>query len=63
LGQGITRHLKAKIGNNCVIGQRTSVDSESKIINSVLGKDCKIGKGVVIENCIIWDNVEVKDNC
>jgi len=46
-----------------VIGPRTSVDAESKIINSVLGKDCKIGRGVVIENSIIWDNVEVKDNC
>lgn len=30
--------------------------------NSTIGKCCKIGKNVIIENSILWDNVTVNDN-
>lgn len=29
---------------------------------STIGFNCKLGKNVVIQNCIIWDNVEIADN-
>lgn len=45
------------------------IKGESNIPKSVkfigvntVGKNCKIGENVTLENCIIWDNVEIKDN-
>ena len=29
---------------------------------NTIGKNCIIGKNVTLENCIIWDDVEIKDN-
>ena len=29
--------------------------------NSVIGEECFIGKNVTLENCILWDGVEIKD--
>lgn len=62
LGKLKARHLKAKIGDNCVIGEDTSIGAETRIVNSVIGKGCRIGQGVLVENSIIWDHVELKDN-
>ncbi len=28
----------------------------------VLGKGCHIGKGAVVENSLLWDNVDVGEN-
>ena len=30
--------------------------------NNVIGKNCVIGKNVILKDCIIWDDVEIKDN-
>lgn len=30
--------------------------------NSTIGNNCKIGKNVTLENCILWDNVSIEDN-
>jgi len=55
--------LKAKIGDNCVIGADTSIGEETTIVNSIIGKGCKIGKNIKIENSIIWDFVELNNDC
>ena len=44
-----------------MIGKDTSIGAETRIVNSVIGKGCTIGDGVLIENSIIWDFVELKD--
>ena len=30
--------------------------------HSVIGDECLIGKNVTLENCILWDGVEISDN-
>lgn len=53
---GINAKVKNSIvGDGCVI--------EGTVINSVLFRGVKIGKGTTVENCIIMDATEIGDNC
>jgi len=68
LGKGVTKQISVKISDGCVIGEGTKIGtlegkSKTKIVKSVIGKECTIGDGVSIRNCVIWDNVTIGDNC
>lgn len=39
----------------------TSISSDSKLVRSVIGGNCKIGKKVDIMRSIIMDGVEIRD--
>ncbi|KAJ5076418.1 translation initiation factor eif-2b subunit epsilon [Anaeramoeba ignava] len=54
---------KAELPSNVLIGSQTSIQQNSRIINSVIGRNCKIGKFVDIKNSILWNGVEIGDNC
>ena len=45
------------VSDCCLIGMRSSVGNNSKIINSTIGSDCEIGDNVIIENSIICNDV------
>lgn len=45
-----------------ISGKSYIAPSASIVGNNTIGTDCIIGKNVTLENCIIWDDVEVKDN-
>ena len=52
---------RAKLGS--YICGKTSLPHNIKFIgHSVIGDDCIIGKNVTLENCILWDGVEIADN-
>lgn len=53
---GIGAEVKNSIvGDGCVI--------EGKVINSVLFRGVKVGKGTTVENCVIMDATEIGENC
>ena len=57
----------AKIGkgcklHNCVIAERTVVEEECKIRNSVLWHDAKIGRKFVLDNGVICNDNAIEDN-
>ena len=39
-----------------------SCEIHGKVINSIIGRACRIGKNAVIENCLIMPGVEIGDN-
>lgn len=42
---------------------KTHLPEDIKLIgHSVVGDECIIGKNVTLENCILWDGVEITDN-
>lgn len=42
---------------------KSIIPSTTKFIgHSVIGDECLIGKNVTLENCILWDGVEISDN-
>lgn len=45
-----------------IAGQSHISPSASFLGCNTIGKDCIIGKNVTLENCIIWDDVEIHDN-
>ncbi|XP_039791852.1 translation initiation factor eIF-2B subunit epsilon-like isoform X2 [Panicum virgatum] len=59
----VTLSHSAQIGANSVVGSATSIGDHCKILNSVIGEDCKIGKNVLINGSYIWDNVIIEDGC
>lgn len=49
--------------NGSYIADKSYISSSASFLGfSTIGKNCIIGKHVVLENCIIWDDVQVKDN-
>lgn len=44
-----------------VLGQDTSLADGSVVSHSVLGRRCKVGKNVVIEDSYIWDDVVIEE--
>ena len=52
---------RAELGS--YICGNTKLPKRIKFIgHSVIGNDCLIGKHVTLENCILWDGVEIADN-
>lgn len=52
-----------KTEKGAYINQNSYIAPSVEIIGeNCIGKDCIIGKNVTLENCIIWDNVEIADN-
>ncbi|KAL2134605.1 hypothetical protein VTI74DRAFT_11347 [Chaetomium olivicolor] len=43
------------------LGRNTTVKAGSIVSGSVIGRRCKIGKNVVIENSYIWDDTVIRD--
>jgi NDP-sugar pyrophosphorylase family protein len=45
------------------ISGKSYISPSAKFIGfNTIGENCIIGKNVTLENCIIWDDVEIKDN-
>jgi translation initiation factor eIF-2B subunit epsilon len=42
-----------------VLGRDTSVGEGATISSSVLGRECRIGRDVTLENCYLWGSVTV----
>lgn len=59
----VTLSYSAQIGANSVVGSATSIGDHCKVLNSVIGEGCKIGKNVLINGSYIWDNVIIEDGC
>lgn len=59
----VTLSPSAQIGANSVVGSATSIGDHCKVLNSVIGEGCKIGKNVLINGSFIWDNVIIEDGC
>lgn len=54
-------HAHDALLTKSIIGRGTAIGSSSRISNSVIGKDCKIGANVVVEDSYIWDNTSIED--
>lgn len=52
-----------KSENGLFIENDAQIDKSVKFIGySTIGRNSKIGKNTIVENCIIWDNVTIGDN-
>jgi translation initiation factor eIF-2B subunit epsilon len=71
---GVERHMmyveqkgKTKVGK-CVtlkgpgmVGSHTKIKDSCVVTSTVVGNDCFIGENVTLENCHLWDGVQVED--
>ncbi|PGH26578.1 hypothetical protein AJ80_01707 [Polytolypa hystricis UAMH7299] len=61
LEQGVMQARSAVIGARSAIGQDTTIGERTVIKNSVIGRRCRIGNDVVLEDAYLWDDVAVGD--
>ena len=53
---------EARIEGMAVIGDNTRIRGDARISSCVIGRNCRIDAGVVLENTILWDDVTVRAN-
>ena len=53
--------FRFQVGTDCMVGERTTIEEKSSIKRSVIGRDCKIGAGVRISNCVVMDKVVIEN--
>ncbi|KAF7724274.1 hypothetical protein EC973_001175 [Apophysomyces ossiformis] len=51
------------IDDNVQIGAGTVIGENTRISNSVIGRNCRIGANVVLDGVYLWDDVVIHDNC
>ncbi|GAM17076.1 hypothetical protein SAMD00019534_002510 [Acytostelium subglobosum LB1] len=51
------------VGADCVIGTESILGPKCSVKKSIIGKHCKFGQSVRIENAIIMDYVTIEDHC
>mgnify|MGYP002378433163 CR=1 FL=1 len=50
-----------KISPDCVIGEGTEIGKKTIIKRTIIGKNCRIDEKCKITNCVILDNVNIKE--
>jgi NDP-sugar pyrophosphorylase family protein len=53
--------LSGQISRDCIIGESTRVAERALVKSSVVGKHCKIGAHVRLNNCIVMDYVNIDE--
>lgn len=61
LGENSTIESFDKFEGVIVIGNKTKIGKNVKIVNSVIGSECEIGDDCEIINCVIWDRTKIKE--
>ncbi len=51
---------QAKLSGMVVLGDNTRIQGNARLINCVLGRNCQIEEGVILEEAVLWDNVYIK---
>ncbi|KAL9100030.1 MAG: hypothetical protein Q9163_004547 [Psora crenata] len=59
-GVHIDRNTDVK--GRTVLGAGTEIGKDSLVINSIVGRNCKLGNNVHISDAYLWDDVVVHDN-
>ena len=59
--EGVTLARTSVVKTRSVLGQDTSIAEGSIISRSVLGRRCRIGKDVTIDDSYVWDDVSIGD--
>jgi mannose-1-phosphate guanylyltransferase len=66
----IPKSKNVKLGKNVKIFNPVNIGKNSTLKEgvilkefSIIGKNCLIGRNTVLENCILWDNVQVGEGC
>lgn len=62
IDQTASLDVTVSVSGGCAIARQTHIDSGTRVVQSVIGSDCSIGKNVTIENSIIDKNVKIHDN-
>jgi translation initiation factor eIF-2B subunit epsilon len=59
--EGVKVSYTASVTPPSAIGTRTVISDKAIVTKSVIGRDCKIGVGAVVEESYIWDSVVIED--
>jgi translation initiation factor eIF-2B subunit gamma len=54
---------KTTVAAGCIIGENGVIGDKSSIKRSVLGNGCRLGQNAKVINSVLLDNVIVGDNC
>ena len=46
-----------------MVGPGSEIGSQTTVSYSVIGRNCRIGANVHLQNVYVWDNVTIEDNC
>ena len=57
---GASVHARAAVQGECLIASGAEIGSGATVIHSVIGKNCVIAPGAVVENACLWDGAEVR---
>lgn len=52
---------KATVGPSCIMGEDCVVGDKTSVKRSVIGSNCRLGAGVKVINCVLMDDVSVGD--
>ncbi|XP_038069205.1 translation initiation factor eIF-2B subunit epsilon-like isoform X2 [Patiria miniata] len=63
LASDVTLERGSILQEDVIIGQGSTIGTNTIISQSVIGKNCVIGENVILENTYIWDNVRIESNC
>ena len=63
LGKDVSLALDSVMEEDVVIGSNTSIGLQALVSHSTIGRNCRIGKRVRMEDCYVWDSVVIEDDC
>jgi len=64
IGENTIVHPSSKIIGPVYIGKNTNIGANSTIgPNTIIGNNCEIGENNKIINSIVWDDINIQENC
>jgi mannose-1-phosphate guanylyltransferase/phosphomannomutase len=59
IGENLQVASSASLEGRGIVGDGSFIADEAVLVDTIIGRNCRVGRGAVLKECVLWDGVEI----